>query len=170
MPSRNVLSQGLKAGLIGAAAVALWFLALDAIRGQMLFTPAALGSALFLGATRAEEVEITFGIVALYTVLHVAAFLALGVLVAALIRAAEREPPLLLGAVLLFVTLEAGIIGLIAIAAAWLLDVHAWWSFGVANILAAVGMGAYLWRASPQMRSDFADPDLEERDFGRVRG
>lgn len=169
MRSRSILSHGIIAGLVGAASVALWFLVLDAVRRQILFTPAALGSALFLGASGTDEVEITFGIVALYTVAHVAAFIALGLLVAALIHAAESEPPLLLGAVLLFVTLEAAMIGLIAIAAAWLLDELAWWSIGIANIIAALAMGAYLWRAHPKMRRDFGDQELEEpRDVGRV--
>lgn len=162
MPSRTTLTHGIIVGLIGAAIVALWFLLLDAARGRLLFTPAALGSALFLGAEDTADVRITPGIIALYTVVHVAAFIGLGLFVAALVHAAEREPQLLLGAALLFVTMEVFVIGLIAIMAAWLLDALAWWSIGIANVLAALAMGTYLWRAHPRLRRDLQRQDLEE--------
>lgn len=169
MRSRSTLSHGIIAGLIGAGTVALWFLLLDAIQGRILFTPAAFGSALFLGASDTSQVEITAGIVALYTLVHIVAFIALGLAVAAIVHAAERQPPLLLGAVVLFFTMEVFMIGLIAIAASWLLDELAWWSIGVANVVAAIAIGTYIWRSHPQLRRDINDQDLEDpRDEGRV--
>src|SRR5881396_3204890 len=44
-----LLAQGVVTGLVGAAVVALWFLALDVAAGQLLRTPAALGAALLFG-------------------------------------------------------------------------------------------------------------------------
>src|SRR5260370_34011477 len=49
MHLRQVLREGFIAGLIGAAAGALWFLVVDLIAGRPLFTPAMLGSAVFWG-------------------------------------------------------------------------------------------------------------------------
>src|SRR5438034_6748386 len=42
----GVLREGVVAGLIGAAVVAVWFLAIDAIQGEPLRTPKLLGMAL----------------------------------------------------------------------------------------------------------------------------
>jgi hypothetical protein len=151
------------AGLAGAAAVALWFLLLDAVQGRILFTPGALGSALFLGAQSAEQVSTSPGIILGYTVLHVAAFLALGFIVAYLARQAELFPPLVIGAGVLFVTMEVFFIGLVALAARWLLDLIPWWSFAVANLIAAAVMGAFLWREHPGIGRELADDGIEER-------
>ena len=50
---RSALREGIVAGLIGAAVVALWFFVFDILRGRPFFTPGALGSALFLGSSTA---------------------------------------------------------------------------------------------------------------------
>lgn len=158
----RVLREGMIAGAIGAATVALWFLAIDLVAGWLFYTPAALGSALFLQAETPEAVSMSAGIIAGYTVFHVVGFMAVGILAAALVLRAEVEPSVLLGAVLLFVTLEAFVIGLIAILAAWLLDTIGWWTVAAANLIAAVAMGAYLWRAHPALREELGRESLEE--------
>src|SRR5881398_1966295 len=43
----SLVQEGMLAGLIGAATVALWFLIVDALAGRPLYTPTVLGSALF---------------------------------------------------------------------------------------------------------------------------
>src|SRR2546428_12726625 len=43
----RLYQEGLIAGLIGAATVALWFLIIDSIQGRPLYTPTVLGAALF---------------------------------------------------------------------------------------------------------------------------
>lgn len=150
---RAMVPDGLAAGMLGAAAVAVWFLVLDVVQGRVFFTPAALGSALFLNATSPQEVVLSPAVVLGYTTLHIAAFAAAGLLVAALARAAERHPPVLLGAVLLFVTIEVFFLGMIALLANWLLAVLAWWPILVANALAAAVMAVYVWRAHPVLRA-----------------
>ena len=45
-PAReSILREGICAGLIGAAVVAVWFLLLDLWRGQPFLTPGLLGAA-----------------------------------------------------------------------------------------------------------------------------
>ena len=56
---RPVLRDGVIAGLIGAAAVALWFLVFDIARGRPLLTPALLGGAVFQGITDPGAIEIS---------------------------------------------------------------------------------------------------------------
>ncbi|HEX2168478.1 MAG TPA: hypothetical protein VHG09_14685 [Longimicrobiales bacterium] len=158
----RVIREGIIAGVIGAASVAVWFLIIDVIAGRLFYTPAALGSAVFLQAESPETVSMSAGIIAGYTLFHVLAFIAVGILAAALVLRAEVEPSVLLGAVLLFVTLEAFAIGLIAILAAWLLDTIGWWTVAAANLIAAVTMGTYLWRAHPALREELGRESLEE--------
>ena len=160
--SGSMVREGLIAGTIGAVTVALWFLVLDVAQGRMFFMPAALGSALFLQAGSAESVNTSPGIIAGYTLVHFAGFILVGLLAAAIFRRADREPPVLLGAVLLFVTLEAFFIGLIAIVASWMLDMIPWWTIAIANLVAGLAMGIYLWRAHPRLRDELARESLEE--------
>src|SRR5205823_1851736 len=54
MQLTRILREGFIAGLIGAGAVALWFLIVDIIAGRPFFTPAMLGSA---AARRTHLVE-----------------------------------------------------------------------------------------------------------------
>jgi hypothetical protein len=161
----RVVREGLIAGLVGATVVAVWFLVIDLIQGRVLFTPAALGSAIFLGARGAAEIQVNAAMVIGYTVLHIGAFLVTGFIASALISEAEKDPPMLLGLVLLFVTFEVLFFGLIAIMASWLLDSIRWWTILVANLIAAGAMGLYLWRAHPSLRTELRKP-LEEESYG----
>jgi len=161
----RVIREGLIAGAIGAVTVAVWFLVIDLIQGRVLFTPAALGSALFTGARGATEVQMTLPMVLGYTIIHVTAFLIAGFIASALISEAEKDPPMLLGLVLLFVTFEVLFFGLIAIMASWLLDSIKWWTILVANLIAAGAMGFYLWREHPALQAEFSKPLEEEEEF-----
>lgn len=153
MVSRNLLREGLVAGILGAASVALWFFILDAFAGRPFFTPAVLGAAV-LGAIGGE-----FGgrgmaaHVVVYTVVHVAAFVAVGIAAAWGLRAMERRPSMVAGFVMLFAVLEIAFLAATALlAGSELFGTYAWWQFGVANVIAAVLMGRYLWRATHPAR------------------
>jgi hypothetical protein len=52
-------------------------------------------------------------------------------------------------------------IGLMAIAAAWLLDAISWWTIVVGNLVAAAVMGGYLLFEHPELRENLSH-DLEE--------
>ena len=160
----QLVREGLIAGLIGAVVVALWFAIVDMTTREAFFTPAALGSAVFQGARGVGEVEISALTVAGYTILHVASFMAVGFIAAYLATHAERNGVVILGAVLLFVTFETLFLGLSAIAASWLLAALNGWTILGANLVAAVAMGWYLWRAHPGLRAQLGS-QVEERDF-----
>lgn len=162
--AHRVVREGIVSGLIGALVVAAWFLLIDTIVRQPLFTPAALGSAVLDGARGAQQVQMSLATILGYTALHFAAFFAVGLVAAAVAAEAERHSVVLLGAVLLFVTLETLFLGLAAIAASWLLDALAWWNILIANLIAAFSMAWYLWRAHPRLH-DRLFSDLEEDEF-----
>ena len=163
-PMGRIRREGIIAGLIGAAVVALWFLVVDMTTREFWWTPAALGSALLDGARGIDEVNVTALNVLVFTLIHVAVFIAVGIVAAALAAQAERHNAVLLGAILLFVTLETLFLGLAAIAASWLLEALNGWVILGANLFAALAMGIYLWRAHPGLRAQFSR-DHEEADF-----
>src|SRR5260370_24627648 len=73
MQLNRILREGFIAGCIGAGAVALWFLVVDAINGRPFFTPAMLGGAVFFG-DQPSQVVIEYSRVIVYTMIHVSAF------------------------------------------------------------------------------------------------
>lgn len=150
MVSGHPVRDGVVAGLLGAISVAAWFFLLDVIAGRPFFTPAVLGSAVL------QIVGVGFGgrglvmHVLIYTVLHVAAFIALGIIAALATNAMEleRRPRGIVGFLALFAVLEAAyLVGVGVAAASELFGVYAWWQFGIANLIAALLMGRYIWRS-----------------------
>lgn len=160
LDEHSILREGLVSGLIGAAVVAVWFLVLDGLFRQPLFTPAALGSLLFHGAASPEEVRLASSMVLGYTLVHAAAFLLFGMVVAALVAQAEKTPPFLFGVMLLGVVFEVFFVAMVASLGTWVLDAFAWWSVLGGNLLAALAMGGYLWRQHPGLREHVLEGDL----------
>jgi hypothetical protein len=152
----RVFKEGMGAGLVGAGTVAGWFFIVDMGRGQPFFTPGALGSALFLGSSDPTGVDVAFATVAGYSILHIGAFVATGFIAAAIVGYAEDTPPLIIGAVMLFVAFEAFFMGLMALSAEFLLSSLAWWAIVVGNVLATLSMGSYLWVKHPNLREALA--------------
>jgi hypothetical protein len=161
LADHRIVREGIVAGLVGAGVVAAWFFIFDAVRGTLFFTPGALGSAVFLGASDLASVEVSVWTVSGYTLLHLLAFLLVGLLASAIVWQSERTPPLILGAVLLFVAFEAFFLGLLAVVAEFLLGALAWWSIAVGNVLAVVAMGWYLWRRHPRLRQALAEDPFD---------
>ncbi|TMA40270.1 MAG: hypothetical protein E6J83_14090, partial [Deltaproteobacteria bacterium] len=78
----NVYAEGILAGLVGAGAIALWFLILDTIRGRPFYTPTVLGTALFgsgAGLSAPAQLPASLDLVLSFTWVHVLAFLLIGV-------------------------------------------------------------------------------------------
>ncbi|HEX9705487.1 MAG TPA: hypothetical protein VGA20_09590 [Gemmatimonadales bacterium] len=151
-------NDGAVTGLVGAAAVALWFLALDVAVGHPLRTPAALGSALFLGAQGMGEVRTDLGVVAAYTVLHVGVFIAIGMGLAWLARQVERAPQFLLLVVLACIVLQALVVPAMALTAEWVLGTLGWWSVVVGNLFGVGSMAAWIWLKHPGLRRVLQQP------------
>ena len=160
----GALREGVMTGLIGAATLAAWFLAVDLVHGRPLFTPAALGSVLLTGADAPAAVSVAAGPVLAYTLLHVTAFVLLGLLSAALAARIERFPPLVFAFVMLFVVYWTFVVFLTTMLGTWLLRELAWWSVFAGNLLAGLAMGWWLWRAHPRIREGLTHEALWEPD------
>jgi hypothetical protein len=91
-----------------------------------------------------------------YTLVHYAAFMALGVAAAAVTHLARREPTVLAGALLVFVVAEVGFYSLIAVLReTTLTGVLTWQQIAAGNLIGCYILGTRLWRTHPQLRRGF---------------
>jgi hypothetical protein len=142
----RVVREGIAGGLLGAVAVALWFLAYDAAAGEPLRTPALLGASLFHGLRDPSALVITVPLVLEYTVVHGALFVLFGLAASGLLALADREPRLLFAFVMLFCCFEVFFAAVLTILAEWLFEAVPWWAILAGNLLAAVVMLGYFFR------------------------
>ena len=152
LKGRPLLTQGLFTGMVGAGVVALWFFVLDVAAGHPLRTPAALGAALLFGASNVGTIDVNLGVVAAYTVVHVAAFVAAGVLFVAIAEQIERTPAFILLAAMALIVLDAVVSAALALGAQWVVGTLGASSVLVANVLAVAAMSWYVWATHPLLR------------------
>jgi len=151
----GLYQEGIVAGALGAAVIALWFLMLDTLAGRPLYTPTVLGTALFrhgVGLDRPEMVETSFDMVVVFTWVHLLVFGVIGGVASHLMALAERRPNLGFGVVLFFVIFEFGFVTLCMIFAEDVLHALTWEKVLAGNVLAAAAMATYLWRRHPLLR------------------
>ena len=150
---RSVLREGVIAGLIGAALVALWFLLFDALRGRPFFTPALLGTTIFYSVSSPASVPIAAGPVIGYTILHVLAFVGIGIVAACMMVASEREPAVFIAFVTLFGVFEVFFFVVLRTLSQETLGALGWWAVLAGNFLASIGMLWFLVRGHPELPS-----------------
>jgi hypothetical protein len=145
----SVLECGVLTGMTGALTVALWFLVLDAARGQLFFTPTLLGSVLFLGRGIGEVTTVNAILVFAYTGLHGVLFILAGTALAWMFLQFERNPQLGLVLLLLFVLFQSVLFGLEVSMVPTLVGAVGTVAVGVANLFAACTMFWFLLRRHP---------------------
>jgi putative oxidoreductase len=154
---RPLVKEGVMAGIIGATAIAVWFFFVDAVAGEALFTPRTLGYAVLSIFGPVPEQQSTLVLVGLYTIVHYAAFVVVGLIAAMIVQLANEEPSILMGFVVLFVAIEVGFYALVGLLQqATPLGSLAWYNVMVGNLLAAATMGLFLLRAHPILKHQFA--------------
>ena len=150
----NTLREGLIAGLIGATSIAIWFLIVDTIEGRPFYTPTVLGIGLLsVFGPRGDEGAVAQ--VLAYTIFHYGIFLGIGVLVSYIVHRAEQDDTVLAVALILFVALEIGFYGLVAVLSqSRQVGSLAWYQVLAGNLIAALTMGIYVWRTHPELRRE----------------
>jgi hypothetical protein len=149
--THSIVREGVISGFLGATAVAVWFFVVDLIAGHALYTPSVLGEGLLSVFGRSPESQ-AVNIIA-YTIFHYAAFTLVGIIAVILVHAGERTASVLAGSMILFVAIELGFYGLVALLQETTLGSLAWYQILAGNLLAAGVMGTYLWRSHPALRS-----------------
>jgi hypothetical protein len=150
----KLYEEGIVAGLIGAAAIAAWFLILDTIEGRPFYTPTVSGTALFRGGaglTSPKSLPPSFEMVLWFTWVHGLVFIVIGGLAAWLLQLAERDPNIGFGILLFFAIFEFGFIGVSLVFAQEVLQALPWPAILVGNLVAAAAMAWYFWRRHPHL-------------------
>ncbi len=143
----SLYQEGIIAGVLGAATVALWFLVLDTINGRPLYTPTVLGTALFrhgAGLDAPQTLPISFEMTAMFTWVHTLVFVVIGGIASRLLVVAEKHPSFGFGVLLLFVVFQAGFTVAAMLFAAPVLKALGGIAVFAANLLAAFAMALYL--------------------------
>lgn len=156
------LLDGLLAGLVGYATVAVLFAALNVAQGRSVFyTAALLGSDLFYGAAAPGDVVVAPGPVLAFNGVHLFLFIAAGIVMAWLAGLAERVPQGWYLVVVLFLVVMPHVFGL----PVWFTDpIRAevpLWYVVVATSAAAVAMTAVLLASRPRLRAALREPVRE---------
>ena len=152
----DVLGDGLYAGGIGASVVALWFLAVDAVTREPLFTPSLVAGVLLRGAEASPELPVDLGLVAAYTMIHAFLFVAFGMALDFVVSRLRETPDLPVIAVASFVVMELGFVAAMRMAVPGVAEVIGHGYIAAGNVFAAIGMATWLHRFALH-REDLAE-------------
>jgi len=156
----NLLREGLIAGVLGAAAVAAWFLLTDLVQGRPLATPNVLGQVVLFQTGHPEATPILPGAVVGYTLIHIGAFVLFGILATELVHLAMSSPLARFGLLVIAVCFELFFVIMTYAVFTAVTGYFPWWSILVANTLALLAMGAYLMRKHQGLARQFAREPL----------
>lgn len=148
----RILFEGLVAGLIGYAGIALFFAVFNTVSGQSPFyTAGLLGDALFYGRQDPAGFTVAPGPVLAFNGVHLLFFIAVGMLVAVLAYEAERGPQFWYVATIVFAFVFIHVVGGFVWMTAPMRSAVPIWSIGVSATLAAIAVSAYVWWAHPRL-------------------
>ena len=147
--------RGIIAGIVAATTVALFFLVVDLISGQMLRTPAFLAG--ILTGQETARGDVRMGTIALFTVVHYAVFIGVGILVAHALARAALRPMLLLGVVLGVIFFDFVFYGSLLLRGVDILEAIGWPLFLTGNLLGGIALMGYLEYTGPEPAESWAD-------------
>ncbi len=149
----TILTQGAIAGLIGYVTLAALVSLMDLSNGvPALRTAAVLGATIFYGISDPAQIEILPDYVLAYNGAHLLAFLALGVIGAALAVLADRGRQLWYLSAFFYIFVAFHSIGFVQAMSEEMRAALPSTTIWIGGIVAALAMGLYLVRAHPKMR------------------
>lgn len=144
-PASELVFDTFFGGVLGASAIALFFLVVDVVQGRPLFTPSLIGTVLFTGASPAGVTGVRLDMVAYFTLVHFAVFGALGAGISGLCRrwALAEAHPLVVAATVFVILTSALALGDLLL----MRGVVSAIGLGIvlaANAVAGLAMGAFI--------------------------
>jgi len=155
-----VSEEGTWIGLIGGGVVALWFLARDVAAGHPLRTPSILGQVLLMGKSAPNVDQLDFAGIILYTAAHVFVFLLFGMAIAHLIRWSVKNHFVRYALLQVFLAFELFFCVVLLVFREETRALFPLLSVLIANTLAAVAIGIYLWWHHPELRESMRQTPL----------
>jgi hypothetical protein len=156
----SLVGEGTDVGIIGALAVALWFLLLDTIAGHPFLTPSVLGQIVLFGDDTPDTEHLVFGAILIYTAAHFITFALLGIGLVAMTHWATGNAVVRYAFLPVFLVFEVLFYGLLMVFSNVTKELFPFWAVVTANTLAALSMGAYLWQRHPELKSSIRDTPL----------
>jgi hypothetical protein len=168
---KDMIWQGLVAGFIGYATVALAVGIGDALQGRSFFyTVSLLGGWLFYGQYDPSDVLIWPGAIFAYNGLHLVVFLTFGLVGSWLANVAERGPLFWYGSLVLylmvFIHLFAGVVQMTEPMRAGISMLQV----TIPSLLAGALMSAYLLRMHPLLRREMEKWDNNADELSEEKG
>ena len=148
----STVREGLVTGLLGASVVAVWYFLVDSAAGQPFHTPNVLGKILFRGDLTPGVRHVVPGVVAGFTVVHLAFWALVGSVLTLVTHSAVRNLALRMGVwigLVIVFCFTAGITYMLAVATVERLPL---WSVLGGSFLGVAVMGWYLLRRHPGIR------------------
>jgi hypothetical protein len=136
----EISAAGVIAGAIGAGTIALYFLVVDSVLREPLYSPAVLGGAIFDGVVAPAGSPVDLGRVVAWTWVHGLLFMTFGLLAARLLASSRFEPKTPAFALMLAIGLQLGFLaatGMLGAEVAAAIG-HGWVLMG--NVVAATSM------------------------------
>jgi hypothetical protein len=153
--NHSSVREGTIAGILGATTIAVWFLVLDVVGAHPLRTPNILGRGLISILGKPPSMPDTMFVhVLAYTLFHYVAFILVGIVVASIVHQSARTPAILAGLLIMFVMFELGAYGLTYLLTESRLGGMAWSQIFIANLLATIAMGWFIWVRHPNLKRD----------------
>ena len=149
----ETLWQGLIAGLLGYAVVAILVGGIDVARGRSFFyTAALLGEWLFGGLSDARQVTVWPGAVFAYNGLHLATFLVFGIIAAWLASLSERGHALWYAGLVLYILVLAHLEAAVWVMTEGIRAALPDYQVLIPGFVGATAMALYLLRVHPGLR------------------
>lgn len=142
----DVVGDGFFAGATGAALTALYFLAMDVVQHEPLYTPSLVGAVVLRGAEVGAAVSVDLALVGIFSLVHGALFVGYGIVWAAALSRLRETPDLPLIALGCFLGLEIGFVVGVSVVAPGLATAVGHGHVVAGNVLAAIGMAVWLRR------------------------
>lgn len=151
----NTIWQGIIAGLIGYATIALAVGAGDVMQGRsFLFTVSLLGEWMFYGLQDPADATVWAGPVFAYNGLHLVTFLAFGLLSSWMASVSEKGPLFWYGALVMYIFVFVHMFGAVALMTEPLRVQIPMLQIVVPSLLAVAAMSVYLLVMHPQVRHE----------------
>ena len=151
--SSAIVAEGVLAGVIAAAMVAVVFLVIDMASGHTLRTPTQLGGMLLtlIGSAPAAPGDIATPL-ALYTLFHFIAFIVVGIIVASIVQVTMRQPSAVLLFVIVFFAFEVVFTGFVAFLDATSTSGITHYQVAIGNLVATIAMAVFFTARHPRLR------------------
>ncbi len=145
-PRADTVAAGLFAGAVGASLLALFFLAVDVVRGEALATPSLVAAVVLEGAAPGQVGPVDLTRVASFSLLHGVLFVGFAMVATFVVQRLRTLPDLPLLAIGLALGLEAGFLAGNALLAPGLGEAIGHGAVLAGNALAATGMAVVMRR------------------------